>query len=185
MKCFFMPHEPLHLLKVILNCSIFKRSSTCFLWMRARMAHWRFACKPETFVNCLTVDAWIPDSVACACVTILTKIHTAFRVLSWSSWSVFWLVSGHTLHSYQAQRGRSNFLCPVFREDNVIVVTLAHGWHTATTLLGRLRHFVQYFILQNGSDVHITPLLWINRSWDWIMHGVITQAVFCISQGCV
>jgi len=42
-------------------------------------------------------------------------------------WSVCWVFSGQTLHSYQAQQGRSNFLCPVFTEDSVIVVPLAHG----------------------------------------------------------
>lgn len=139
----------------------------------------------------------LPATETCICSTLVkTRFQSPWLKRYWlilqtafsaaSLWSVFWLLGGHTLNSYLAQRGINNFLCPEFREDNVVAVTLTHGWHTAATLRGRLGHLVHCFNMQNCCDVHIRPLLRINRSsWDWIKSVAITHDVFCTFQGCV
>lgn len=117
-------------------------------------------------------------------IMFVAKLHGGFSAPS--LWSVLWPFGGHTLHSYLVQRGRSNFLCPESREDNVRLGTLTQGWHTAATLRGRRGHFTPCFSMQNGSDVHIRLLLWINRSlWQWIKCVVIMHDELCTFQGCV
>lgn len=142
----------LHFCTRTLNCSVILCSYACSLRKCARTAH-----------------------CGLFLVEKLAKIHAAFAVLSLGcGWSVFWLFSGHTAHCYQARRGISNFLCPVFNGENVIVVTLADGWYTAATFHGRLRHFSAMVVVVVCVCVHYA------NSCDPAVIGPL-----CSFQGCV
>lgn len=155
--------------EVTLNRSIFQSSTTC-RWGQA-----------ETFVNCVILDAWILISeLFYIYKKNLTRQHLSASCPSWTH--VADLYSGYlaVTHGTVMRPSGAEVISFVLYSQRITL----QWWHTRPTC-GSPPCMGVSGIPQNGSAVHIAPLLWINRSWGWIMHGVITHGAFCVFQGCV